>query len=637
MSIKSSVICGLYPMTLLLVFLCFIDELSLYVCLSILFLIYGLIRFRFAISLLFLIGAIYFCPFPVNESPSFLYNQFCVVKEIKTKSYLIGCDGINYYLSNDYSLTIGDKLIVDGAVSSMDRPISYFGFDQDSYDRAHDIGGYIGKADVEIIGMRFSFQRLLMQFIKWCNPTHYMDILHILWMNKQNNTVLVFSSFIYITLIQWITRVLAIFVEDTKLKKIEYCMVISVGLLMGFNFLLLRQLVSPWVKKIHPDKDIRFSITIIIWLFLNNGYVNSLSFVYPFCYLWFNLINDKRSFWQNTLLNFFIQGIYLNQVSLLNLLGFNMMRNLSSMAFIVQFMATCLNIPLSFPYFNALQNMLIIPSNPIGIGLLIYWAMASLMRYLPIKNLSILQCCLYLFFAYFGLFHPLPSVTFINVGQGDSILIKSAWNKTKILVDTGKENAYEQVQDLLKGYGIRKLDALIITHQDSDHCDNKEVIVHEYNVNTLIESDFDIKEINDIWINNLNHNQNEADTNASSLVLLFNIDDCSFLLPGDIPQNIEETIIRQTPVAVDILKASHHGSKTGSSDLFLDTLHPSFIIYSAGSPSIYNHPSNEVIQKALKRHLLQMNTFLDGDITFSFLHPFILVNSASGLISLMVK
>ena len=97
----------------------------------------------------------------------------------------------------------------------------------------------------------------------------------------------------------------------------------------------------------------------------------------------------------------------------------------------------------------------------------------------------------------------------------------------------------------------------------------------------------------------------------------------------------EELLQRYPDLSCDILKLSHHGSKTGSSERFLDTVRPELAIVSSGAYSIYHHPSPEVTERLYNRRIPYLDTKEDGDITILFLPGFNLLTTASGKIAII--
>jgi competence protein ComEC len=105
------------------------------------------------------------------------------------------------------------------------------------------------------------------------------------------------------------------------------------------------------------------------------------------------------------------------------------------------------------------------------------------------------------------------SIHFIDVGQGDSILIRGAFNQFNILVDTGGNKNYDLANKRLipyfKALGIKKLDALILSHDDFDHSGAKDSLIKNFKVDRVIEGNaYSEVVIKNKKILNLNNNFN---------------------------------------------------------------------------------------------------------------------------------
>ena len=238
-------------------------------------------------------------------------------------------------------------------------------------------------------------------------------------------------------------------------------------------------------------------------------------------------------------------------------------------------------------------------------------------------------------FQYAGFFHPFAEVSFINVGQGDSILIRLPLNRENILIDTGKPSAWNSLDTFLQSKSVHTVHTLFITHSDSDHSGNMEKIEEKYHVQSTVTEHFNEYETARLRLYDLNDLKTE-DENRNSLVLYFQMGGLRFLMTGDADTYAEERIVRSFPsLPADILKLSHHGSKTGSCDAFLDAVRPSLAVVSAGAYSIYHHPSEETVQRLLKRHIPYLNTKSDGDISIIFLPFMNLLITSSGKIAIM--
>ncbi|NCB34332.1 MAG: MBL fold metallo-hydrolase [Erysipelotrichia bacterium] len=233
------------------------------------------------------------------------------------------------------------------------------------------------------------------------------------------------------------------------------------------------------------------------------------------------------------------------------------------------------------------------------------------------------------------MFHPFAEVTIINVQQGDSILIRLPLNRENYLIDTGKPSQWNSVQTLLDAKGIKHLNALFITHSDNDHSGNMQNVINYYHPEYTITRHRDSFQNGKISFLDLNSIEDE-DENRSSLVTYFSLNGLKFLCMGDSDSFSEKKITEKYGnLECDILKLSHHGSKTGSSEEFLDIVRPKIGLISSGPFNIYRHPSPEVIQRLLKRHIPFLDTKDDGDISIFCFFRWNLMITSTGKISLL--
>lgn len=224
-------------------------------------------------------------------------------------------------------------------------------------------------------------------------------------------------------------------------------------------------------------------------------------------------------------------------------------------------------------------------------------------------------------------------VYYIDVGQGDSILLSSPNRKENILIDTGGKISYEKEKwkerktkniadntiTFLRKLGINKLDYLIITHGDNDHSGDAEYLVENFKVNKVIlncgsYNNLEKRLIKVLNKNNIKYssciknlnidkyklkflNTKEYDNeNDNSNVIYTNLNNYKFLFMGDAGINKEEDIINKYDIKnIDFLKVGHHGSNTSSSKDFIDKIKPRYSIISVGKNNRYGHPKEEVL------------------------------------------
>jgi competence protein ComEC len=104
--------------------------------------------------------------------------------------------------------------------------------------------------------------------------------------------------------------------------------------------------------------------------------------------------------------------------------------------------------------------------------------------------------------------------------------------------------------------------------------------------------------------------------NNDSLVLELHYGRHNFLLSGDAESPIERHMLEDNALSkIDVLKVGHHGSRTSSTEEFLNTLHPDFALISVGYGNSYGHPNRDVIERLRAHHASVFRTDRDGLIT----------------------
>ncbi|GGP17033.1 ComEC/Rec2 family competence protein [Oceanobacillus neutriphilus] len=217
---------------------------------------------------------------------------------------------------------------------------------------------------------------------------------------------------------------------------------------------------------------------------------------------------------------------------------------------------------------------------------------------------------------------PALKVHFINVGQGDSILIETPLDRT-ILIDGGPPEAGNAVVNYIKELRINEIDLMIATHPDIDHIGGLVNVLDELEVGSVIDTGklhptktfasymnrirdlqipFTIAEKDtpieidptislDIW----NAAQPLTSPNASSLVLKLNYGETDMLLMGDVGKKEEKEIQKKHNVNAEVIKIGHHGSNTSSSLAFLKAVDPEIAVLTYSKDNNYGHPVSRVI------------------------------------------
>lgn len=210
-------------------------------------------------------------------------------------------------------------------------------------------------------------------------------------------------------------------------------------------------------------------------------------------------------------------------------------------------------------------------------------------------------------------------VSFINVGQGDAIILRDGF--TNVMIDTGGSMNFDMAKEVdipfFRKEKIYSLDCLILSHSDFDHAGAKDSLQSNFSIKRVIDSaeDFPLK-IGNFTFYNYNIYGGES-TNEQSLVISTFFMGKTFLFTGDADKNIERKIIKDNPsLHADILKIGHHGSKTSTSMEFLKAINPSVAVISVGQNNKYGHPDEEVVKRLNQRNIKIRRTDIEGTITY---------------------
>ncbi|WP_318615104.1 DNA internalization-related competence protein ComEC/Rec2 [Sporosarcina sp. YIM B06819] len=252
-------------------------------------------------------------------------------------------------------------------------------------------------------------------------------------------------------------------------------------------------------------------------------------------------------------------------------------------------------------------------------------------------------------------------VTYLDVGQGDSIVIELPYRRAVYVIDTGGTVTFGEknwktptkpfevgrkiVVPYLKGQGITTIDKLILTHADADHIEGADEVLQDLRVRevhiaprsdqeTMMRSIMHLIEEQQIPLFQMKkgvswqegsaafHYVGPTDGsykgNDSSLILYMTTTGPSFLFTGDMEAEGERQFLRQYGQAdfrSFILKAGHHGSRTSSTEPFIDAIRPEMTIFSAGKNNRYGHPHPEVVETFRKFGLATLSTAEVGSIT----------------------
>jgi len=231
-------------------------------------------------------------------------------------------------------------------------------------------------------------------------------------------------------------------------------------------------------------------------------------------------------------------------------------------------------------------------------------------------------------------------VAFLDVGQGDSILIWSRDNA--ILIDGGDTNRRDTVLGYLRRAGITKLDYVIATHPHRDHIGGLVGVLGRVDVGRVLMPD--VVHITDTFADFLTVIENREipatapvpgerfqagiieftvlappagirNVNNASIVLRLEHGATSFLFTGDAEAASERAIVSYGQnLRTDVLKIGHHGSRTSTTDIFLDAVAPLAAVISVGRGNQFGHPHDEVVGRLIDRGIAVYRTDLMGTV-----------------------
>lgn len=242
--------------------------------------------------------------------------------------------------------------------------------------------------------------------------------------------------------------------------------------------------------------------------------------------------------------------------------------------------------------------------------------------------------------------NPCLEIHFLDVGQGDSVLIRSSKGFV-VLIDGGgpqSENRFH-LNRYLKSRSISRINALILSHPHSDHLGGFLSLFDEFLIDSIFMTEAEhSSQLYTDWLKTIEYHNPDiyfpyrgdkimigdlifevihpddinlySSLNNSSISLILNYEGLSTLFTGDIEKVVESSIINSRLLnEIDILKVAHHGSDTSTKPEFLKYISPKIAVISVGENN-FNHPSLETINNLIKNDVNILRTDKDGDIIF---------------------
>jgi beta-lactamase superfamily II metal-dependent hydrolase len=238
----------------------------------------------------------------------------------------------------------------------------------------------------------------------------------------------------------------------------------------------------------------------------------------------------------------------------------------------------------------------------------------------------------------------LLSVHFIDVGQGDATLIMAP-SGARVLIDAGPLDSEEVLLSYLASYNVTRLDALVVSHSDSDHCGSADDVLRTLDVDLVVHSGYykdtpayaDFLEAvqeegcpvltrdtleegqfldlaDGLTVQVLSAYREAQDSNSASIVLRVTYGSEDLLFMGDAPSGVEDWSMRNYDIDAEVLKVAHHGSYSSTSDEFLAEATPRYAIIFCAAGNDYGYPHHEVMDRLGSVGAEVFRTDLDGTI-----------------------
>ncbi len=223
---------------------------------------------------------------------------------------------------------------------------------------------------------------------------------------------------------------------------------------------------------------------------------------------------------------------------------------------------------------------------------------------------------------------PYLSVTFLDIGQGDSILIETP-DGVVALIDGGADQAVLRELARELPWRERTIDLMVGTHPDKDHIGGLVDVLGRYTVEQILTTEnrgetmtasayqeaiqselakvvyaragqvYALGASTTLTILSPARDPSMLESNTASIVAKLSYGEIDFMLTGDAPESIEDSLVVTygDVLQSEVLKLGHHGSRTSTGELFLATVRPTYGVVSAGRDNSYGHPHQEVISR----------------------------------------
>lgn len=625
-----------------------------------------------------------------KEIIGYIYD--CQIKEDKVTLKVKGKENIliNYY--EKFNCNLGQKIKAVGEIKTPNKKTNFNLFNYQTYLLSEKINYTFTASNIKIINNKpnifYQIKNSLYNHTKNYKTKNYLQALVLGNDNEINSSVkdsyqtngishLLAISGAQITLFSCILLFIfnKIFSKNTSYL-LTVILLLFYLFVTNFQASILRATIFFIILTINKQLELKIdTITLLIIacgiiLIYNPYYIYNLGFLLSFTVSFFliffsKIISNKQNYFAKTITISLIAFLSSAPILINNFFQLNLLSPLINLYFVPLMSFIVYPLALLTFIFQPLDNFLFVliqimenaslmlsKINFLNLSLCHINIMVFITYYLLIifilykwskgKNYIVIFFTILIIHHNINYLNPASSLTMLDVGQGDSILIKLKNNQGNILIDTGgqesfKGKPYDIAKNItipyLKSEGINHLDYLILTHGDFDHAGMAINLIKNFKVNHLIlnKENNDLENqiianfngkitniskgtinINGIQLNFLN-GLNSHNENDDSLIIYTKIETQNILLMGDASKESEKYLLNTYNLPkMDILKVGHHGSNTSSSKKFIDVVSPKISLISAGKNNVYGHPHQITLQTLKNSKIFTTKT--DGAI-----------------------